>query len=131
MELLDLMRAMLNGQGDDFEYERQVREAVRASVRLQIHHGLDVVSDGEQSKIGFFRYISERLDGFEARPRSGTAAFGPEVDDFPEYYEQYFKRAMTGGSIAPSTGLVCVGPVTYRGQAALQRDIDNLKRATE
>jgi len=128
--LLDVMRAMLNGQGDDFEYEQQVREAVYESVRQQVQHGLDVVSDGEQSKIGFFRYISDRLDGFEARPRSGTAGFGPEVDDFPEYYEQYFKRAMTGGSIAPAMGLVCVGPVTYRGQPALQRDIDNLKAAT-
>jgi len=100
-ELLDLMRAMLNRQGDDFEYQQQVSEAVQESVRQQVQHGLDVVSDGEQSRIGFFRYIGERLDGFEARPRPGTAGFGPEVDDFPEYYEQYFKRAMTGGSIAP------------------------------
>jgi 5-methyltetrahydropteroyltriglutamate--homocysteine methyltransferase len=130
-ELLDLMRAMLNGQGDDFEYEQRVRDAVQESVRQQVQHGLDVVSDGEQSKVGFFRYISERLDGFEARPRSGTAGFGPEVDDFPEYYEQYFKRAMLGGGIAPATGLVCVGPVSYRGQAALERDIDNLKAATQ
>jgi 5-methyltetrahydropteroyltriglutamate--homocysteine methyltransferase len=129
-ELLDLMRAKLNGQGDDFEYAQSVRDAVADSVKQQTAHGIDVVSDGEQSKVGFFRYISDRLDGFEARPRSATAGFGPEVEDFPEYYEQYFKRAMTGGSIAPGTGLVCVGPVAYRGQAALQRDIDNLKAAT-
>jgi 5-methyltetrahydropteroyltriglutamate--homocysteine methyltransferase len=83
-ELLDLMRAMLNGQGDDFEYEQQVRGAVADSVRQQVAHGLDVVSDGEQGKVGFFRYVAERLDGFEARPRLGTASFGPEVEDFPE-----------------------------------------------
>ncbi len=130
-ELLDAMRAKLNGQSDEFEYERTVSEAVQESVRQQVQHGLDVVSDGEQSKIGFFRYIGERLDGFEARPRSGTAGFGPEVEDFPEYYEQYFKRAMTGGSIAPAMGLVCVSPVEYRGQKALQHDIDNLKAATK
>lgn len=130
-ELLDLMRAMLNGQGDDFEYEQQVRDAVQETVRQQVQHGLDVVSDGEQSKVGFSRYVAERLDGFEARPRSASAGFGPEVEDFPEYYEQYFKRAMTGGSIAPSTGLVCVGPVSYRGHAAIQRDIDNLRAATK
>src|SRR5207245_6703362 len=88
-ELLDLMRARLNGQGDDTEYDDAVREAVASSVRQQMQHGIDVVTDGEQSKIGFFRYISDRLDGFEARPRSGAAGFGPEVDDFPEYYEQY------------------------------------------
>jgi 5-methyltetrahydropteroyltriglutamate--homocysteine methyltransferase len=52
------------------------------------------------------------------------------VADFPEYYEQYFKRAMLGGAIAPAIGLVCVGPVAYRGQKAIQSDIDNLKAAT-
>jgi 5-methyltetrahydropteroyltriglutamate--homocysteine methyltransferase len=129
-ELLDLMRAMLNGQGDDFEYEQQAREAVEKSVRQQVQHGLDVVSDGEQSKIGFSRYVAERLDGFEPRPRSASAGFGPEVDDFPEYYEQYFKRAMSGSSIAPAMGLVCVGPVTYRGHNSIQRDLDNLMAAT-
>jgi 5-methyltetrahydropteroyltriglutamate--homocysteine methyltransferase len=130
-ELLDLMRNMLDGRADQTEYDDRIRQGVSDSVREQTEHGIDVVSDGEQSKIGFFRYIGERLDGFEARPRSGTAGFGPEVDDFPEYYEQYFRRAMTGGSIVPSMGLVCVGPVSYRGQAALQRDIDNLKSAAQ
>jgi 5-methyltetrahydropteroyltriglutamate--homocysteine methyltransferase len=128
-DLLDLMRSNLEGRADDTEYADRIRQAVNESVRQQADHGIDVVNDGEQSKIGFFRYINDRLDGFEPRPRAGAAGFGPEVDDFPEYYEQYFKRAMTGGAIAPAVGLVCVGPVTYRGQAALQRDLDNLKAA--
>jgi 5-methyltetrahydropteroyltriglutamate--homocysteine methyltransferase len=128
-DLLDQMRANLDGRGDETEYADRIRQAVAESVRQQADHGIDVVNDGEQSKIGFFRYINDRLDGFEARPRTGAGGFGPEVDDFPEYYEQYFKRAMTGGAIAPAVGLVCVGPVSYRGQAALQRDIDNLKAA--
>jgi 5-methyltetrahydropteroyltriglutamate--homocysteine methyltransferase len=93
-------------------------------------NGIDVVNFGEQGKVGLSRYISERLDGFEPRPRSGAAGFGPEVDDFPEYYEQYFKRAMLGGGLAPATSLVCVDRVSYRGASALQRDIDNLKTAT-
>jgi 5-methyltetrahydropteroyltriglutamate--homocysteine methyltransferase len=128
-DLLDQMRANLDGRGDETEYADRIRQAVAESVRQQADHGIDVVNDGEQSKVGFFRYINDRLDGFEARPRTGAGGFGPEVDDFPEYYEQYFKRAMTGGAIAPAVGLVCVGPVSYRGQAALQRDIDNLKAA--
>ena len=44
---------------------------------------------------------------------------------FPEYYEQYFSRNMR--SIAPNTPLVCTGPVSYQGRAAVQADIDNLK----
>jgi 5-methyltetrahydropteroyltriglutamate--homocysteine methyltransferase len=129
-DLLDVMRARLGGQGDDTEYFEGIRDAIADSVRQQVGHGLDVVNDGEQSKVSFSRYVNDRLDGFEPRPRSAAAGFGPEVDDFPEYYEQYFKRAMAGGGIAPALGLVCVGPVTYRGQAALERDIANLKSAT-
>jgi len=128
-DLLDLMRSMLDGRGDETEYDTRVRQAVADSVRDQADHGIDVVSDGEQSKVGFFRYISDRLEGFEPRPRVGSAGFGPEVDDFPEYYEQYFRRAMYGGAIAPAVTLTCVEPVAYKGQAALQRDIDNLKAA--
>jgi 5-methyltetrahydropteroyltriglutamate--homocysteine methyltransferase len=129
-ELLDLMRNMLDGRADDTEYDDAVRDAVSESVRQQVAHGLDVVTDGEQGKVGFSRYINARLDGFEARPRPGPSGFGAEVEEFPEYYEQYFRRAMLGGAIAPAVGLVCVGPISYRGEAALERDIQNLRDAT-
>jgi 5-methyltetrahydropteroyltriglutamate--homocysteine methyltransferase len=128
-DLLDLMRSMLDGRADEFDFAAASRQAVAESVRQQADHGLDIVSDGEQSKVGFFRYISDRLEGFEQRPRVASAGFGPEVDDFPEYYEQYFRRAMYGGAIAPAVTLTCVERVAYRGEASLQRDIDNLKAA--
>jgi 5-methyltetrahydropteroyltriglutamate--homocysteine methyltransferase len=129
-ELLDQMRNTLNGHGDEQDLADLVSDAVSGSVRQQVDHGLDVVTDGEQGKIGFSRYVTDRLEGFESRPRPATAGFAPEVEAFPEYYEQYFRRAMMGGAIAPATGLVCVGPIAYKGQAQVQRDIDNLKAAT-
>jgi 5-methyltetrahydropteroyltriglutamate--homocysteine methyltransferase len=55
--------------------------------------------------------------------------FTDEVAAFPEYYEQYFRQAMLGGAVAPVVPLVCVGPVTYQGHAALRQDIENLKAA--
>jgi 5-methyltetrahydropteroyltriglutamate--homocysteine methyltransferase len=128
--LLDLTRNRLEGLGDETEYADAVREAVTDVVRQQVAHGIDVVTDGEQAKTGFSRYITDRLDGFEARPRLPGAGFGREVEDFPEYYEQYFRRAMYGGAIAPSLTLECVGPVSYRGQSQVARDIANLKEAT-
>ena len=48
---------------------------------------------------------------------------------FPEYYEQYFSRRMMGGSIAPRIPIVCTGPVSYRGQEAIRKDIENIKAA--
>ncbi len=124
------MRNMLGGRGDETDFADATRDAVVDVVRQQVAHGVDVVTDGEQSKLGFSRYITDRLDGFEPRPRPGPAGFAPEINDFPEYYEQYFRRAMYGGAIAPATALVCIGPIAYRGQDAVMRDIANLKEAT-
>jgi 5-methyltetrahydropteroyltriglutamate--homocysteine methyltransferase len=130
-DLLDLMKARLAGEVyDQAAYDARVRQAVADCVRRQAETGIDVVSDGEQSKPGFYTYVQERLDGFEARPHVRANFFAAERAAFPEYYEQYFKQAMLGGTIAPLKSMVCVGPVTYRGEVALQRDIDNLKAAT-
>src|SRR5258706_2269300 len=129
-DLLDQMKARLAGAaGDEAAYQARVRGAVADCVRRQVETGIDIVTDGEQSKSGFFTYVRERLTGFEARPDLKRTQFGAEVAAFPEYYEQYFKRAMLGGAIAPPVPLVCTGPVSYRGDAALRCDIDNLNAA--
>ena len=129
-DLLDLMKARLAGSAyDRAAYDRRVKSAVAECVRRQIHAGIDFVSDGEQSKPGFFTYVRERLEGFEPRPQAKRRMFPAEVAAFPEYYEKYFREAMTGGAIAPVIPLVCTGPVKYRGEAALRHDIDNLKAA--
>jgi 5-methyltetrahydropteroyltriglutamate--homocysteine methyltransferase len=127
-ELLDLMKARLAGQAAD-GYDQHVRNAVAECVRKQAQTGIDILTDGEQSKPGFFMYVRERLEGFEPRPQMSKPFFPAEVNAFPEYYAEYFKRAMIGGAIAPVVPLVCVGPVKYRGEQALKRDIDNLKAA--
>jgi len=129
-DLLDLMKAKVAGFACDHgAYDRRVTSAVAECVRKQVETGIDIVSDGEQSKPGFFTYIRERLEGFEARPNQKRQIFAAEVAAFPEYYEKYFREAMTGGAIAPIVPLVCTGPVKYRGEEALKRDIGNLKVA--
>jgi 5-methyltetrahydropteroyltriglutamate--homocysteine methyltransferase len=128
--LLDLMKAKVAGQAHDPKaFEDAVRDAVAQCVRKQAATGIDILSDGEQSKTGFFVYVRERLEGFEARPHEQVQLFAAERAAFPEYYEQYFKEAMLGGAIAPPVPFVCTGPVKYRGEAALRRDIANLKEA--
>src|SRR6185437_15755332 len=129
--LLDLMKAEAAGNpaGPDQRAEAE-RVAVADVVMRQRAAGLDVISDGEQSKPGFFAYIGERLSGFEPRPdRDPLAGFRAEIDAFPEYYEQYLKGAMTGGMAAPAVPLGCTGPVSYIGQQRLQQDLDNLRQA--
>ena len=129
-DLLDMMQARLAGRDyDEAAYQARVRAAIAECVRRQGETGIDIVCDGEQSKPGFFTYVRERLDGFETRPQQRRTMFAAELAAFPEYYEQYFKTAMLGGSVAPAVPLVCTGPIRYRGEAALLRDIDNLKAA--
>jgi 5-methyltetrahydropteroyltriglutamate--homocysteine methyltransferase len=125
------MRARLSGEPHEPRgYDERLRGAVSDIVRHQAEHGVDVVSDGEQSKPGFFSYVSERLEGFT--PATGEGAFNlfeAEVREFPEYYEAYFARAMLGGTVAPVVPNLCTGPVRYRGHDAIRHDIDNLKAA--
>src|ERR1700678_360128 len=119
--LLDVMKAKYSGQPYDEEAFRvALRSAVGDSVRKQVDCGIDIVTDGEFSKPGFFTYVRERLDGFEPRPGLKTKRFPKEVAAFPEYYEQYFKQAMMGGAIVSFAPLVCVGPVKYRGEKLAQ-----------
>jgi 5-methyltetrahydropteroyltriglutamate--homocysteine methyltransferase len=129
-DLLDLMKARASGEaGDAAVFDARVRGAVADIVREQVANGVDVVTDGEQGKTGFFAYVSERLGGFESTPGEPAAHFTAEVQAFPEYYEQYFRQAMLGGRVARMAPLVCRGPITYRGHEAVQRDVDNLKAA--
>ena len=129
-DLLDLMKAKINGDPYDAgAYAARIRSAVSEIVRQQVECGIDVPTDGEQGKQGFFAYVNERLTGFEPRPGPRPAMFEAEVQDFPEYYKQYFSTAMLGVTIAPLVQFACTGPVSYRGQDAVRRDIDNLKAA--
>ena len=129
-DLLDMMKARLSGaKYDAGTYDARVKQAVADCVRQQVACGLDVVADGEMSKPGFFVYVKERLTGFEPRPGKGPALFAAERAAFPEYYEDYFRRAMLGAGVAPMAPMFCIGPIRYVGADALRKDLDNLKAA--
>jgi 5-methyltetrahydropteroyltriglutamate--homocysteine methyltransferase len=129
-DLLDLMKAKIHGDPYDPEaYAARVRSAVSDIVRQQMECGIDITTDGEQGKQGFFAYVNERLTGFEPKPGPRPAMFAAEVEAFPEYYKQYFSTAMLGVTLAPLVLFACTGPIQYRGQEAVRRDIENLKAA--
>jgi len=128
--LLDLMKAKFTGQPfDEVKFEALLAQAVNDVVRKQVDCGIEIVTDGEFSKPGFFTYIQERLEGFEVRPGQKMKLFVQEVAAFPDYYKEYFKTAMMGGAIVALAPVVCVGPVKYRGEKFVRRDIANVKKA--
>ena len=130
--VLDLLKAKLNSQPyDQAALDKAIAEGVRNNVRKQVDCGVDIVTDGEVSKPGFFTYIQERLTGFEPRPGQKLLLFQKEVAAFPDYYAQYFKEAMMGGTIVAITPVVCTGPIKYKGEQAVQKDIANVKAAAK
>jgi 5-methyltetrahydropteroyltriglutamate--homocysteine methyltransferase len=127
-DLLELVQARAGGRPYDAgAYTKRVRDAVSDVVRAQVAHGLDVIGDGEMSKPSFITYVTERLGGFEATAEPGTLpwAGSKEVTAFPEFYASSLRRSPN----AAARRFACTGPVTYRGHAQVQADIDNLRAA--
>jgi 5-methyltetrahydropteroyltriglutamate--homocysteine methyltransferase len=130
--LLDILKVKYSGQPyDEGKLNDVLARSVADCVRKQVDCGIEIVTDGEFSKPGFFTYIRERFDGFESRPSQKLIIFQQEVSAFPEYYAQYFKEAMMGGAILPIVPVVCTGPVKYKGEARLRIDIANVKAAAK
>ena len=102
--------------------DEQLRAAVQEVVQGQKAAGVDILNEGELTKGGIWvTYIHERFGGFEPISAGGEPMLPPAQDwiDFADYY----KDRMVGGAAG---GLACTGPVTYRGRALLQREIDLL-----
>ena len=75
-DVLDLLRAKFAGQlYDQNVLDAAIAKAVKEAVRRQVECGIDIVTDGEFSKPGFFTYIQERLEGFEVRPNQKLMLF--------------------------------------------------------
>ncbi|HEY5608990.1 MAG TPA: methionine synthase, partial [Alphaproteobacteria bacterium] len=113
-DLLDLLKLRLDGKAvEEKAFADMLSQSVEEMVAKQVEAGIDIVADGEMSKPGHAVYINDRLEGFEPRPDADLDVYREERDAFPEYYEEYFKRAMLGGAIAPSAPMCCVGAIRY------------------
>jgi 5-methyltetrahydropteroyltriglutamate--homocysteine methyltransferase len=131
-DLLSMIQAKERGEAiDRAAFEERVARAVSEVVARQAECGIDILADGEMGRFGFIPYVNERLSGLEPRPNpggEGTWARSREYRAFPEYYAWAAQMPGTAGR-APPTRWVCTGPIAYKGQMALQRDIANLKAA--
>jgi 5-methyltetrahydropteroyltriglutamate--homocysteine methyltransferase len=128
--LQDFLRAKQAGRPfDQGTYAKCLSDAVAEVVRQQAQAGVDVVSDGEFGKsISWSQYVLERLSGFERRPvKPGGNPFQRGADR--ERFAAFYAELDAHEEIATRTDSVCVAPITYTGQAELQRDIDNFKAA--
>jgi len=115
-------------QGEAYEqsaYNSVMAEAVKETVQNQHNAGVDVVSDGEMSKISYATYIRHRLSGFiiGEMPR----ATPKDLDDFPAYKQ---KLADSGGTPKYHRP-ICDAPIEFVNSEPLDNDIAHLKAAMD
>lgn len=117
-----LLRKELGETYDLGEFADTMHEAVARIVERQVTLGIDVVSDGETSKIGYATYIKDRLSGF-----GGDFKPKPHLDlrEHPR-----FREKMTA-FLGPQTfrRMCCVGPIQIVERQSLEDDINNLRSA--
>ena len=127
-DLLDLLRQEDRGEAvDEQALYTCTAEAVVQAVRDQVEAGVDVVCDGEMSKISYHVYARHRLDGLASTDGTGVPGRPAprDMQDFPGIMAE----AMRGGTeLMKAT--ICNGAVAYGNHAPLDRDIANLQAAT-
>lgn len=122
-EVVDFIFARENGTPyDTAAFDDAMTAAVSETVRRQVAVGIDIVSDGETSKISYATYVKDRYTGFDGdSPRNAPA----DLKLFPRFLE---RLANDGGSPRYARPM-CVGEVKSRGQGELDKDIANLQAA--
>lgn len=107
---------------DQAAFDACMADAVMDLVRRQKETGIDVVSDGETSKISYATYVKDRYTGFGGdSPRNAPA----DLKLYPGFLERIAKAGGTPKYSRPQ----CIGPVRSKGQGELQKDIAALKTA--
>jgi 5-methyltetrahydropteroyltriglutamate--homocysteine methyltransferase len=153
VEVREFIEAKEKGQKlDEAEFQKVLRREVKAVVKKQADTGIDIVNDGEYGKPGWIRYVAERMEGLVLRdvkpgeriPDSYDVV--REASVYPEFYKAYYAimfydwlppgqtKFRLGPDVPPappSKVWDCSGPISYRGQAMIRRDIADLKEALE
>ena len=102
------------------DFDACMNRSVSETVAKQVAAGVDIVSDGETSKISYATYVKDRYTGFDGdSPRNAPA----DLKQFPTF----LKRLANDGGTPQYSRPMCVGKVKSKGQGELEKDIANLK----
>lgn len=125
-DVLPFLQKRDEGEEVDMEtFERIAGEAVREVVARQAEVGLDIINDGEQSRVGFNQYVPDRLSGYdgETSPKPWK-----DLTEFPTFVRTKFDTsdALDIGTVRSATG-----PVTYEDDSRIRWELTELDRALE
>ena len=121
--VVELIFAREKGEAvDETRFDAVMAQAVDDCVARQVAAGVDIVSDGEMSKISYATYIKDRFTGFDGDSPRRTPA---DLLDFPGF----MKRASIGGGTPHYRRPCCVGPIGVKTLEPLHKDIAHVKAA--
>jgi 5-methyltetrahydropteroyltriglutamate--homocysteine methyltransferase len=121
----ELEAMLLRREKDQLDPQGQERlpglivDAVNSVVRRQAELGIDIVCDGEMGRYAYCTYARERMSGLDGEDQPLALS---ELAEFPTFAQRIQLDIKTPA---------CVGPVSYRGKAALATDVDILKAAVD
>ncbi|MCO4849009.1 MAG: cobalamin-independent methionine synthase II family protein [Roseovarius sp.] len=120
-EVVDFIFARENREDfDQAAFDAAMTKAVSETVAKQVAAGVNIVSDGETSKISYATYVKDRYTGFDGdSPRNAPA----DLKKFPSF----LKRLADDGGTPQYARPMCVGEVKSKGQGELEKDIANLR----
>ena len=122
-DVVDFIFARENGTPCDVgDFDACMTRNVSQTVGRQVAAGVDIVSDGETSKISYATYVKDRYTGF-----SGDSARNAPAD--LKQFPTFLKRLADAGGTPQYARPMCTGEVKSKGQGELQKDIANLKAA--
>ena len=107
---------------DQAEFDQVMSDAVNQTVLKQVDAGIDIVSDGETSKISYATYVKDRYNGFSGDSERNAPA---DLKMFPGFLE----RLADDGGTPQYARPMCTGEISPKGQGELEKDISNLKFA--
>ncbi len=119
----DLVFAAERGDAVDAEqFNVVIGAAVNDAVARQVTSGVDLVSDGEMSKISYATYIKDRITGFD-----GDSPRTPPAD--LEQYPSFLERQSKGGGTPTYRRPKCIGPIAVKSMAPLEEDVGHMQAA--
>ena len=120
-EVVDFIFARENNESyDEAAFDNCMKSAASETVRRQCEAGIDIVSDGETSKISYATYVKDRYTGFAGDSERNAPG---DLKLFPSFLERLANDGGTPQYARPQ----CVGEVTSKGQGELEKDIAHLK----
>jgi len=125
--LVQLYAHRVNGEPiDEALLAAEGEAATRAVIARQREAGIDIPSDGEQVREGFFLYVQRRMSGF-----GGKWARSPsrEFDAYPEFAERRRQALATTTGVTNFSPPMAIGPIRYEDRAANAAEIDGFKAA--